>query len=191
MSTEQDAPPLDVDDATLAHQAGYFDDGAPSPNGDAPLSLLDQLRADRAEIAEEHTLDIVIPGWHRRLGLRLGPITTRQIGAMLDRVKRGSTSEQLGAATDTLVAATRCVLIRADASDAFEPVTVDGVEIGLEAKLTDALGLGANITTARGVLFALYAGANAPDVAIQAANADYSDWAREASDDVDEEFRGE
>jgi hypothetical protein len=156
-----------------------------------PANVLDVLRRQRAKLADEHTLDLVVPGWNGLLGLRLGPVTNREIGAMLDRVKRGSTAEQLGTALDTLAAACRCALFRARAGDPFEPITVDGVELALEPRLAEGLELGEGITTARGVLVALYAGANAPDVALLAANNDYSEWARQADADIDEEHLGE
>lgn len=171
-------------------------DGVPTavlPGLHPQQSLLDSLRDERQAIAEERHLDVVVPGWHGKIGLRLGPIPPRDVQRMVEANRRSKSKEaDTDLIADTLIAATRCVLGRSNEDDDFAPITsYDGQPVGLDAEFIDLLGLDVPRPTARAVLFALFAQANAPGLAITSLNGDYLDWVRSSDRDIDEEFRGE
>ena len=64
------------------------------PLGEGNTNLLSQLRTQRSEIAEEATLDIIVPGYGDCLGLRLGPVPMREFALMIERSTRSKAPTQ-------------------------------------------------------------------------------------------------
>jgi hypothetical protein len=152
----------------------------------APANVLDVLRAERQKVVAEATIDIVVPGWRELLVLRLGPITSQQQQRMTERARRGSVDE-----ADGIVYAFREVLGRAT-PDGELAVLVDaeGDALGLDDRLAELIALGP-VARARDVVWALFAKANNPPVAVTTAVNEYLEWSRESSSEGDEDFVGE
>lgn len=159
-------------------------------NGDehgASTTVLDALKAQRARVARERSFDVLVPGWGELLALRLGPITGQQQAKLVDRAQRSSANVDAA----FLISAFRAVLGRAHASDEFTAILDDDDDpIGLDKRLAQRLDLG-TVQSAREVLEALFAGANSPTLAISSAANEWLEWARSASDEIDEDFLGE
>jgi len=156
----------------------------------ADANVLGALKRARARVAEQQTYDLAVPGWRDLLVLRLGPISGTQQQRIIDRATRRSSAPS-SADTDLLVAAFREVLGRATpTSELAVLVDADGDPVGLDERLANLLDLGP-VHSAREVVHVLFAGANSPPAAIQAASGEWVEWARSADDEVNEGFLGE
>ena len=168
-------PPFEHDDETTV---------AP-----APPTIFDSLKAERARVQAEASFDLVVPGWGECLVLHLGSITSQQQQRIFERLQKGGTIGQMHA--DNLVAAFRELRAReTPTSELQQLVDEEGEPYGLDERLAERLQLGP-VTNARGVLLALFSGANSRDTAISAAGSEWLDWARSTSSEVDESFVGE
>jgi hypothetical protein len=178
MAVDEQAPPIEFDDE--------FEPERPSP---ASPTLIETLKAQRQKVAQERSLDVVVPGWNELLVLRLGPISSEAQTRLFERLQR--TRNTVTANVDTLIAAFRSVLGRATSNgELVELVDAEELPVGLDERLAELLGLGP-VRSAREVVSALFAGANSPTLAITAAAGEYVEWAQSAREDVDEEFLGE
>jgi hypothetical protein len=154
----------------------------------AGSSVLSALKAQRARVASTRTYDVVVPGWNELLVLRLGPINGGQQQRIIDRAQRGKTAN---VDLDFLVAAFQQVLGRKTPEGELAVlVDADGDAVGLDERLAAMLDLG-HVQTARQGMLALFAGANAPSLAITSAANEYLEWARSANTEIDEDFLGE
>jgi len=173
----------------------------PAENGDASFafaepepaaagSLLDRLRARRAEIAAEQTTELLVPGYGGLVALRVGPIDARTQSKIAHRVMQSKAPDrEWNAAADVLIAATREVVVRGEVDDPW--LSIDEEEpVGISNRLAEALGF-AQEPTARGVLVALFGLAPSPESAITSVSADYGSWASGADEEVDDAFVGE
>jgi hypothetical protein len=155
----------------------------------ATANVLDALKAQRARAVEERTYDVVVPGWGDLLVLRLGAITGQQQQRLVERAQRRTA--QTNADADFLIAAFREVLGRATPQGELAVlVDADGDQVGLDERLAHLLDLGP-VRRARDVLDLLFARANSPSLAIASAANEWLEWARSASDEIDEDFLGE
>jgi hypothetical protein len=173
----EELPPFQTDDEPIDE-----------PIEAAPDNVLEALKAQRAKHAEPKTYDVVVPGWGELLVLRLGAITGQQQTRLVERVRtKGVTAFYI----DQLVAAYRQTLGRTTPDG---PLLVlsnpDGDPVGLDRQLADMLELGP-VMSARDVLVRLFSKANSPQTAIAAVAAEWSDWAREGDEDIDDAFVGE
>jgi hypothetical protein len=165
----------------------------PEPEAETPIadgSLLDSLKSQRASVARKHTLDVEVTGWRGLFALRLGSISGQQQARLVERAQRERSP--VSANIDTLIAAFQAALGRRGRDQAWEVLAdpTDGSPLGLDSRLADALDLGP-ARSAREVVALLFQGANSPGIAIAAVASDYMDWAREATDEIDEAFLGE
>jgi len=153
----------------------------------APPSLFEELRKQRANLAEPSTFDVEVPGWRGHLVLRLGPISGAQQQRISERVQRPGGADD----ADVIVAAFRQALGRSVPGGPLQLLAdEDGDPVGLDERLAERLGLG-TVGRARDVVKKLFGGANNPPIAITAAVADYMRWSRNEDENVDEEFLGE
>lgn len=154
----------------------------------AGSSVLSALKAQRARVAATRTYDVVVPGWRELLVLRLGPITGAQQQRIIERAQRGKGAN---VDLDFLVAAFQQVLGRSTPDGELAVIVdADGDAVGLDERLAAMLDLGP-VQTARQGMLALFAGANAPSLAIASAANEYLEWARSANSEIDEDFLGE
>ena len=159
------------------------------PPPSATANVLDAIKAQRARVVEERTYDVVIPGWGDLLVLRLGAITGLQQQKIVERSQRRTV--QTNADADFVIAAFREVLGRATPQGELAVlVDAEGDPVGLDERLADLLDLGP-VRRARDVLDLLFARANSPSLAIASAAHEWLEWARSATDEIDEDFRGE
>lgn len=160
----------------------------------ADRSLIAELKAQRATMGAEHTLDLDVPGWRGKLVLRFGAVSPDQQARLIGRLVEARTKarSQIAAVAniDLLVAAYRCALARARDGELAVIPGADGEPAGLKELVVDVLELG-EATTARAAMRALYAGANSPEAALQAHGTEWNEWATEESEEVDERFAGE
>lgn len=157
-------------------------------------SLLDQLRARRDDIATEHTIDLSVPGYHGMLALRCVPVEPRQIAALARRMSNSKSPErELLSNMDTLIAATREVVVRENEGDEWRSMAeLDGGEpVGIEERLVELLKLTPAAMTSRELLRSLYALAPSPDLAINNSVSEYMQWAQATDEDIDTAFVGE
>ena len=164
-------------------------------NGTPPTSLIAELRQRRAELAEEQTLELLIPGYGGKLALRLGPINGATQSALLERLAKSKDRERdFNLNADYLVAACREIVGRERWEDPWTPLgelaQTEGT-IKLDDRLVELLQLEPASRTAREVLRALYSGAPSAEVAITLAGGEYVQWAGAANVEVDEVFAGE
>lgn len=175
----------EFDDTTLAPGATL--NGNSSDDDHADPSLLGMLKAQRSTLAQQHTLDLPVPGWRNMLALRLGPISGAQQARLFERVQK----HPAAANVDTVIAACQSVLGRAREVDAWEVLAdTDGEPFKLDYLLAEQLGI-EDAKTAREVVGALFEGANSPGLALASFANEYLEWARESSEEVNEEFLGE
>src|SRR5690348_6302787 len=105
---------------------------------EASTSVLDALRAARAQVSEEQTYDLVVPGWRGLLVLRLGAITAEQQARLVERAGRRKIVNSADA--DFLVAAFKQVLGRATPRGELAVITdADGDPVGLDERLAELL----------------------------------------------------
>jgi hypothetical protein len=182
-----------MSEPVLLHDPREEDDSLDefATNGHEPAvstsTVLDALKAQRARVAAEHTIDVLVPGWGGLLALRLGPITSQQQAKIGERAQK--TTVHADAAL--LISAFRAVLGRARPTDEFTVLPdEEGDPLGLDKRLADRLDLGP-VSSAREVVDALFARANAPSIAISGATGEWFEWARSASEEIDEDFLGE
>ena len=163
----------------------------PPTHGQA--SLLDALREERARLGGDKHLDVIIPGWRGKIGLRLGPIPAKVLHTIVERSNRTKSQEKESEMmADTLIAACQAVVARVSEQDEFEVIEDDeGNPVQVDASLVEMIGLDIPRPSSRAVLYALFANANAPSLALAHVNAEYMQWVRESDIDLDEEFRGE
>lgn len=162
---------------------------APVPSKAAGANVLEALKAHRARVAEEQTYDLVVPGWHELLLLRLGSITSEQQQRLVERAQRRKVVASADA--DFLIAAFREALGRATPGGELGVlVDRDGDPVGLDERLAGLLDLGP-VRSARDVVQALFSQANSPSLALSSSMMEWLEWARSASDEIDETFLGE
>jgi hypothetical protein len=170
-------------DAEPEHAEG---NGQPPPG-----SVLAALQAQRAEHqAVQRVYDLAVPGYRGLLVLRLGPVPASQLSRIMDRATTGKSPERsFNANADLLVAACTEVLARARTSDPFVPLLGrDDEPVKLDARLAELLQLPE--TRARGLVRALFEGANSPDMALATAAGEYAEWASGAAEEELEESLG-
>ena len=167
----------------------------PAENGSVPdrtppsSSLLGQLRGMRAEAAADKHFDLEVPGYRGCLVLRLGPLGGSVITKLRERAdKSNSPDKDFNANADVLIAGTREVLGRPDREAELEPLDPDGGTVRVDERLAELLQLGTK--TARASLLELWDKANAPEIAVGLAAAEYIDWCGDTSTELDEEFVG-
>lgn len=171
----------------------YDDDdepsAAPGPPNAASANVLEALKAHRARVSEEQTYDLVVPGWHELLVLRLGSITAEQQQRLVERAQRRRVSSSADA--DFLIAAFREALGRATPTGELGVlVDSDGDPVGLDERLAGLLDLGP-VRSARDVVDALFSQANSPSLALASSMMEWLEWARGANEEIDEAFLGE
>lgn len=160
----------------------------------AGSSLIADLKAQRAAMLVAPTLDLDVPGWRGKLVLRFGAVSPEQQSALIARLVEARTKQRSQVAAvaniDLLVAAYRCGLAR-DVDGELKVIPgADGEPAGLKALVVDVLELG-DAPTARSAMRLLYAGANSPEAALQAAGTEWNEWATEENEEVDERYMGE
>jgi len=163
------------------------------PDPGPPTNVMEALIARRQEHVGERHYDLLVPGMHGLMALRLKALSAKQLQTIADRAEK-SKSPHVGLNTnlDTLSNACEAVLGRASEDDPFTVLpgaSGDPVTIGEE--LAAMLKLEVTQNTSRAVLLAVFDRANAPAVAIGAAATDYIEWARSENEDIDEEALGE
>ncbi len=164
--------------------------GSPAPEG-TPQSVIDALRQRRAALAADRHYDVDVPGYGGLLVLRLTPITAALWTRLADRVTRSSSPERnFNLNADTMIATCKIVLARARRDDPLvELRTDDGNPIRLDDQLAEILGV--ECRTARDVVRAVFAQANAPELTVNTTVGEYVEWCREANADLEEELLGE
>lgn len=159
----------------------------PEPAVASP-SLIAELKAQRAAMTVEHTLDLDVPGWRGKLVLRFGAVSPDQQAALIGRLVEARTKTRSAVAAvaniDLLVAAFRCGLARAADGELAVIPGADGEPANLKELVVDVLELG-DAPSARAAMRSLYAGANSPEAALQAAGTEWNEWASEANEEVD------
>ena len=165
----------------------------PEPNGegDPVESILGVIRAKRAEQVADRTLDLDVPGYGGLIGLRLGPVRGQVLSRILERARDSRSPEKdYNANADTLIAATREVLIRMRPEDEWTVLPDDdGEPVKMDDRLASRLGLEA--TKAREVVRELFGQANAPELAVGATANEYVEWATATNAEADETLMGE
>jgi hypothetical protein len=120
-------------------------------NGSAPDrydSIRDQLRARRAELREQKTLDLKVPGYDGALAVRyklLKDDETKKLGKRVLEASRQQDEEKAKSVTaDFLIKACQCILVR-NADDALEPlVGDDDQQVCFDQRLAEFLGFEAD-----------------------------------------------
>jgi len=160
--------------------------------GKAPGTVFEALQAKRLERAEKKTLDVPIPGWFGCLGLRLGPIPSRQLDRIVDVASSSKAPEKnFNANADIVIQACVAVVGRLDRDDPWEEqLDPDGVPYRVDVRLKDRMK-GLQAETARGLLRELFSAAPSPELAIDALAGEYARWASAANEELDEELLGE
>ena len=159
-----------------------------------PSSLLDALRARRTEMAEEQTTELLIPGYHGMLGLRVGPLTGREQSRLTNRMAQSKSPDREATYNaDTLITATREIVVRDAEDQPWQSLgSLNGGDpVGVDDRLIELLALEVPARTARATLRALFGMAPSPDIAINLASAEYITWAGGVSEDIDTEYVGE
>jgi hypothetical protein len=160
-------------------------------NVGTPKSVLDKIRATRADHAARRTLDLDVPGHDGLVGIRLGQVSGKKLSAIADRLEKSNAPDRaFNVTVDTLSAAIVCVLVRADVADEWdELLDGDGVRVELDARLRDLLGLQGG--TQRELLLSLFDGANSPEMAVTGASFAYNQCASTAEQDATQDALGE
>jgi hypothetical protein len=150
-------------------------------------SVLAALKAQRAQIAEEHTLDLDVPGYQGLLVLRMGVVPNRQLQAIRDRAERSKSPDaESNGNADLVITGCQDVLGRASTEDALESLGDGHGPMGLSSNLAALLQLDLASDGARGVLLALFSLAPSPELAIGVSAAQYVEWMRTGTQEIDE-----
>lgn len=170
---------------------GLDDDFEPDADETKSRSVIEALKAQHARVAEERTLDVAVPGWANMLVLRLGPISAGAQARIVEKVSRRKLSTH-ASNVDFLVAAFRGIYgrTRPDDRELTHVVDENGEPMGLDERLAEAINLG-EVHSAREVVERLFSRANSPTFALDAVVSEWGEWARDASEEVDEDFLGE
>ncbi len=189
MSDQAERPAL-ADEETMILPPG-------ERNGDAPTSIVDALRAKRADRALDQTFDLEVPGWGGMLVLRCGPLPQGTLSKLVERATTSrARSTMLDANCDMLIAACREVWGRKTPGAELEVVPdADGEPLRLTKHLAEVLQLngpdGEPLQRGRDVVIAVYSGVPSPELAIGQSTTEYMEWATAANQDIDEELLGE
>jgi hypothetical protein len=157
-------------------------------------SLLDALRARRAEMLDEQTTDLLVPGYNGMLALRVGPLTGREQSRLTSRMAQSKSPDREATYNaDTLITATRELVVRNTEGEPWQSLgSLNGGDpVGIDDRLVELLDLKPAALTARATLRALFALAPSPDIAINLASAEYITWAGGITEDVDADYVGE
>jgi len=151
-------------------------------NGNGHGSTLDWLRERHAQLSQDRTLDLAVPGYGGRLVLRCGPAPYKPIARMAGVEDDGSGDQLLKINADVIIGAVRAVLVR---DDSGELVSIDQEKpepVRINKRLADLLDTGT--TTARDTLGWLFPS----DVAIGTTAAELLRWTQGAEADIAEDF---
>ena len=161
-------------------------------SGKPPETVFEALQAKRDANAAQKTLDLPIPGWFGCLGLRLGPIPSRQLDRIVEVASNSKSPEKnFNANADVLIQASTALVGRMDRDLEWEEqLDPDGVPYKVDVRLKDKMK-GLHATTARGLLLELFSAAPSPELAIDAVAGEYARWASAANEELDEELLGE
>lgn len=163
----------------------------PDPEPEGP-NVLEALQARRESHVAERYYDLEVPGMGGLLVLRMKPLSAKQLQVIADRAEK-SKSPELGFVVnaDTLIAATECVLGRRRREDELTVLPgPDGEPVRIGEDLAGMLKI-EGAKTSREVVRGVFDRANAPDIAVGAAAAEYMEWASSANAEIDEELLGE
>lgn len=179
----------------------------PAANGGAPRpdagSVLGRLRARREDLAQDHHLDLDIPGYDGDLVARYRPLTAGEqarIAAKVERADRLAGNDeqaaeaQLRTALDTIIAA--CVEILARQDGKLVPladVMGSGVPVRYDQQLADALGI-TGADSARAVVRGVFPRDSHGEVVPQPVNRHANEvaaWMARIGSDVDGDLLGE
>jgi hypothetical protein len=185
----QELPPAWLDAAEVDDGSTDLPELEPEP-AVAGGSVLAALKAQRAELGADRHFDYEVPGWHGLLVLRFGAISPAQQNDLSNRIIATKGKQVPNANLDTLIAAFRCALGRAEPGGELEVIpAADGEPAGLKA-LVELIGL-PPATSARAAMRLLFAGANSPETALTSLGADWHEWGTNTNEEVDEQFTGE
>jgi hypothetical protein len=160
-------------------------------NGDAPPgSLIAELRQQRRRIAARTSKVFELPLWEGKLGVRLRYSDEKDHDRLVKVVMASDDPAVLSRANlDLVIAGCVEVLARVDDADEWGPL-VEGERMRFDARLAEVLGLGP-VTSARGVLVALFDTPAKAQWAIGALSTEYAQWLRGEAPEVAEALRGE
>ena len=152
-------------------------------------SVLDALRARREQLAEDHTLNIAVPGYEELLFVQLTVIPSRQLQTIRDRAERSNSPDaETNANADLLINGCQDILARANADDDLAPID-DREATTIGKRLAELLKL--DDSSARATLVDLFRAAPSPDLAIGVAAGEYVQWMRSGNQEIDETLLGE
>jgi hypothetical protein len=155
-------------------------------------SVLDAIRKRYDDLAVERHYDLEVPGWHGCFVLRCGPINSKKLGQVRERLSRGGGGTAMfdfAFNADVIIDSCREVLVRLKREDELESVDPGGEAVGIDARLADLLHIKTN--RARDLLLAIYKGAPSPEVAIERAQIDLYQWSSGAEQELEEDVLGE
>jgi hypothetical protein len=153
-----------------------------------PADVLDSLRQQRAELTENTTTLISIPGYERPVLLAqyrlMDGVELNKIARKVQKQSRDQWQRQIFAATDVLIAGCTGFYVDKNDGEGPQPLTVNGDPVdGYSPPLAE--GLGFNATTAREVLFGVFTN---NELAIAAHSMRYQRWLGNTNAEVDLDF---
>lgn len=160
-------------------------------------SLLESLAAAREETAEDRETFIAIPGYEKaglellaRYRLLSGPEIEGIARKAMGKNRRRSFAQGLAAACDTMAAACTGIYFQRPEDDEPQPLTVGGqhiVNYG-DPKLKQALKIGDDVTTARGVILSTFCD---NELAVVEHSTKLQRWFGNTNSELDADFLGE
>ena len=184
---DQEGPEEEPDELTVPEHVA---DGLGRSKGGS--SLLDALRARRAEVAEDHLYEMEVPGYDGCIVLLLEPLRGQELSMLVRRAEASkSPDKEFNANADMLIRACRQVVGRETRADELRTIHPDEVTpVGLDQTLAELFGI-EDATNARALLLALWDKVPSPEISIGLMAADYVQWCSEANREDTEAFVGE
>lgn len=151
-------------------------------------TLLDHLKAKRAELAQRQTIDLDVPGYGGDLVIRYKSIPLEQLNETLLKVTRaGSEKHVLEANADLLIRTCEGIYVRQSPDSPLEPLDPEASEPTTfsSGTLPELLGL-TDVTTARQEVFAVFSPDGAQPLAIGRHSDAVITWLQGSSDEEEE-----
>lgn len=151
---------------------------SPRPAGAGGSALLDKLRARREALAADRSVDLAVPGYGGDLIVRLRPLEWLELRKIVLRAEASKNPRaELYAQAETIAQATVEVLGPGGAAlDADRVLTFD-------RHLADLLGFEPAESSARAVVLGVM---NGNYLGLSTMFADYQEWLRDATAEIDE-----
>ena len=186
---------IDAADLAADEQAERELEELHAENGDTPhgppSSLLDSLRARRAELAGEHTYDMEVPGYDGCLVLRLAPLRGQEIAQLARRAEASKAPDrEFHANASIIIRSCRAVLARENREEELRTLHPDEVTtLTLNDELAELMGIHA--PSAIELLKALWDKVPSPEISIGMMAGEFVEWSSQANQEDEEVFQGE